>query len=426
MSTMSLPGFTADASLYTTKSYYCTIGAGVRVQMDDGVSPAFSNFSNSLLQKISPFMFVNYSRLLGRGTNRPRVRMSVPERRTMDMLGRRPMGIPERTTKSVPGYQPNVYESQDCLDCINMCDSVQDRCNSFAYNFCLVACAPEAFFFGIGYVACFGFCYNVHGGDCEDDWEDCLDSCQGVGDICCPVNCPGYGGAMCCNDNETCLNPATGLCCPAGTTPDTTQQICCDAGAIPCPKSGDCYDPNTEECLSNGTICPKGQGCVYRCFDPGTEACVSTGEVCPKNQVCGDICCTTGECIDPVNSVCCGLGQIGCGKACCDQSKDSCIKSTGECCSFQQTCGLSEAGFGTSCCPSGTICNAKNQCVKPQQTCKSGEYLCMSSDRMKQTCCPNDKACCDDGSCCGGYAAGGLNWLVCQKGNGCVSEPQPK
>jgi hypothetical protein len=254
-------------------------------------------------------------------------------------------------TESYPGCTvqtaPTIYPgaptfcgdtiARDCSGVLPSCPNGQNCVN----NTCVFVCGPNN---GCGA----GF------------------SCQNGS--CLPANCgaqPCPPGQVC--QNGSCVDACTGAMCPAG-------QVC---------RGGSCVDP----CL--GVACPPGQVCSAGTCAPG---CQCTG--CPSNQSCastnrcvatpcanmtcgaGQICNSSGNCVDACTGVTCPLGQRCLSGAC---TPDRCF---GINCPIGQRCqngACIDACIGVGC-PQGWMCQA-GQCIDPCTgvSCPSGQ-TCVGGD----------------------------------------------
>jgi hypothetical protein len=351
---MTVPGFTAEGSLFRSKGNYRSSGGAT--PSDGGILLAFSS------SPLEAFSLEAFGANLA-GEYHPNADVA----HAIDPTAKAPLdwnlhvvtshGSPI-VPMSEPGHQSNTEFSSDCQNCMSNCTAILGSCVANGLGSC-AGCAPLAaipFVGGALTAACVAVCVGVNITACIAAGNACMSGCHNIGSPCCWVDC---GVGSCCNRGESCLDSAQGLCCSAGTQP------------CPGPQKS-CFDPTTETCLSSGLGCPIGQGC-------------------------GSVCCDSfSQCVDPNSGTCCNrFTQVPCGNQCCEFGQD--CTDTG-CCPHEQACG----GI---CCPSGLICNASGQCVVPP-VCQVGEFLCVSEDRTQQRCCPGGSQCCEDASCCPGLGSG--------------------
>jgi hypothetical protein len=362
---MTMPGFSAQTSLYRSRLYYCTSGP-LGGSVEEHVSFARSLEALASGGSINSQIAVDRTTAGGR-RSKAHAPYGVP------LLARahgdwNPRARPSRSgsiiPSSEPGHQSFPADSSDCNNCTTNCTIAAGGCDVGVDAGCAACWAipiPGAD------AACYAACVAAGTAACYAAGSSCVNGCYNIGSPCCPVDC----GVGCCDRGETCLDSSQGLCCSQGLQPCRGPQE-------------SCYDPTKETCLPSGVGCPVGQACGNNC--------------------CGEY----AQCVDPNSGNCCPLlTGIPCGNQCCDGLTERCT-STG-CCPINQACG------GT-CCPPGSICNANDQCVVAP-SCQPGQTLCVSFDKTKQNCCNGDQQCCDDGTCCGGASQPNN---ICCEALGCI------
>ena len=347
---ISMPGFSAQTSLYRSTVYYCTLGP-LSGSIEERV------FSTHSLEAILSAGSLNSKKAVERSAaagHPPKV--NAPGGASLIATAQEGWNPRTKTSRvgsvipsSEPGHQSFPADSSQCNDCTNNCTIAAAGCDVGVDAGCAACWAipiPGAD------AACYAACVAAGTAACYAAGSGCINGCYNIGSPCCPVDC----GVGCCDRGETCLDSSQGLCCSQGLQPCRGPQE-------------SCYDPSTETCLPSGVGCPAGQACGNNC--------------------CGEY----AQCVDPSTGNCCPLlTGIPCGNQCCDGLTERC--TTTGCCPINQACA------GT-CCPPGSICNANNECVAAP-SCQPGQVLCVSLDKTKQNCCDGDQQCCDDGTCCGG------------------------
>jgi hypothetical protein len=342
VSGLCMPGFSAERSVYVSKSVYRAAGAQLQTV---AVFPALSGDGLASQGSFS----------CGYGLNQFAVG-SLPQSRAFNE--QLPVADIARTVvpMSVSGHQTDL--SGQCYGCENQCLVVWSiGCENTVIAGCAGLTAIP-FVGGIAAAACMGIGLVA----CYFAYKNCLSNCRNIGSPCCPVAC----GNGCCNYNELCL--------------DTEQALCCSPGTLPCtgPQES-CYDPRTEKCLPSGVGCPFG-------------------------QECGNNCCGTGAvCIDSNSGACCDLlTGVPCGNECCDGRTQQC--TTTGCCPKAQACGDTCCPGGSVCGANGQ-CVVAQTCQPGEFLCVSQDKTKQRCCAGDQACC-EDGSCCGGSSnpgyqCCG-------------------------
>jgi hypothetical protein len=193
--------------------------------------------------------------------------------------------------------------------------------------------------------------------------------------------------------------------------------------------------------LSFGFAC----GCVagiplvfIRCHTPGTgvgQGCcpVACGPTHTQHGVdVVDQCCSDGDsCLDSSTGTCCGPGLQACNKSTCCPSNAPC-RDVGICCPTNQNTCITAGG--PVCCNQGEDCSQNVGCCSPGSVC--GNKCCDSFstcvDPNTGTCCPiltgiacGNQCCeatieeCINGDCC--PKAQACNGFCCQTGSICAN-----
>jgi len=160
------------------------------------------------------------------------------------------------------------------------------------------------------------------------------------------------------------------------------------------------------QCCSDGDSCLNSS--KGTCCGPGLQAC-NKSTCCPSNAPCRDpgICCPTNQntCITPSGPVCCNAGEQCIQGVCCPTGSTVC--SDGSCC--PTTCANGSCCVSGKCCyPPSHICG--NTCCPPFNACCSD--VCCSGDEICAggNCCPVGQACgnvcCPPGQSCQDPATG--------------------
>jgi hypothetical protein len=313
---MSTPGFSAERSLYRSKSHYrgarnSALVEGARViDLSCGSGDAV----------VGPALVI--ARIPGEARESSIVPMSLP------------------------GNHWNPRTSTRCVSCVNDCGAAEVACIAASTGACAALWVVP--FIGGGL---FAGCAAAATALCTAAAESCSSNCFNIGSQCCPVAC----GNSCCNSSELCLDSGQGLCCTAGT--------------LPCyGPNKSCYDPRREKCLPSGAGCPVGSECgdnccdqYSQCIDPNlgnccsrfsgipcgseccdilTQGCTAMG-CCPREQACDDYCCSSGYI--------CRNGQCIVAKTC----------------SAAESLCVSDDGKSQNCCPRGMSCWTDGTCHPP-------------------------------------------------------------
>jgi hypothetical protein len=336
---MHIPNFTAESSIYRTKSVYRAAGAELQAE---AVFPALSG---------GPFES-HGSHSCGCGLHQFAVG-SLPQFRAD--YGHWPVAETARTVfpMSVSGHQTDL--SGQCSACQDECLAIGLGCEAGVALGCMAALAIP-FIGEIAYFACAGIGFVA----CYFAWENCFNNCHNIGSACCPTQC----GNRCCGGSETCLDSGKGLCCSAGM---------------------------------KGCQGPLGESC----YDPNSEVCSVSGIACPGTSLCGDNCCGEGAvCIDSSSGTCCNvLTGIVCHGECCDGSRQRCT-NTG-CCLKEQACGDVCCPFGSICGPNGN-CITAPACGPNEFLCVSSDGSKQNCCPGNADCCLDGSCCVGPGmSCCG-------------------------
>jgi hypothetical protein len=204
----------------------------------------------------------------------------------------------------VPSYIPGAQTQRDCDKCLAPFALTRKVCLAKAAVMVAESCITSLFFgcgpaiaLGYiqaaaceeGYIAGFGIC-NIPSAD-ELDWDS----------PCCPKVCgvptPGKAGSGCCDHGEACVGSdhpnARDGCCPVG---QYCGGDCCAKGATCC---GNQCCPEGWHCLEGG-ICSE----FYSFTPPGSKPptppenniCLFGGEPCGKKCCLGGyVCCDDAE-----------------------------------------------------------------------------------------------------------------------------------
>jgi hypothetical protein len=334
---MSMPGLTAEASLYRTSKQYRALSLDLAgAASNAAVVPAyFPGPETQAVRSDCPNAVAEAYAISAGPPTLPYGDGSYASAFRWKPDSSPGVATGSITAASVPAHQHN--DPHDCTVCLDLvCGAPYASCEAAA----LVACAPT----GILYPICIAGAMTA----CETALLKCVGSichARGVpswlggtlGPPCCPVVC----SAGCCDSGEACagLDPATGqnLCCSSGFT--ACSQNCCDASETCCGGQNCCAAGAT--CMPDGTCCPAG------------------------HAICGGICCPDPHDIcDPTTNACkpvCPSGTQPCGETCCPTSQICC---NGTCCAAGQECinGTCVTPIKPPCCPSGAP-HCCGQCV---------------------------------------------------------------
>jgi hypothetical protein len=260
---------------------------------------------------------------------------------------------------------------------------------------------------------------------CQTSGQCCNGPCQFKGtdhEVCCANTTRG------CDDDN--VSPtAANACCPSGTAcrNDTNanfaDDFCCsdaqyETHAVGCcslttDNGGNtgvevahnngpadyCCAANVASCDDSGKCCT---GTAAQCYnglngDPSDDLCCI-----PDSRLCSDHkkCCNAGQVCytdpNPMNDLCCAVGQVIHGGACCTPT-----------CPVSSVCGASDGCGGKcdgSCIEAGTVCK-NGACVPDVCTpaCGCGQFCangaCQDYCQAGQTLC-GCTACCDGGQVC--------------------------
>ena len=167
----------------------------------------------------------------------------------------------------------------------------------------------------------------------------------------------------------------------------------------------DCPGGKGQECPTNATCCPVGDGIYGCCPKVDAVCCPDKTHCCPKSYTCQD---STGKCykedsvrpsldlIVPFDDIVCpDKKECATGSTCClmaDSSYGCCPKLHAVCCPDMK-----------HCCPEGYTCaDSKGECLKPGSTHPLLEVLAntpLSVDA--DVLCPDSKSKCPaDNTCC--------------------------
>jgi len=205
--------------------------------------------------------------------------------------------------------------------------------------------------------------------------QQCLTYSDGSGPIVCDAGDTFCGGS--------CLSPSSGKVCVNFTHHGQYDaETICDPGNLVCGWRN-CYAPESQVCLDNRIICPKGQTlCGRDCYSPSSDThCLELG------HWLGFV-CKTGERI-------CG------GRGCYRPEEKFCFEGKGTLCDFgEEVCGSFSSG---SCFKRGD----GQVCLKNQLLCKTGEAACGNHcyDPTIQACHNDDTSllCTKGQLSCGNY-----------------------
>lgn len=273
----------------------------------------------------------------------------------------------------VPAYFPGPATMRSCNECFEGCAENAALCYGIATaagaltcwwcppccaaaGAAMVACSAEA-------LRCEAYCsirrccpkacevpnpFNP-GQGCCDSGEQCVDeSDPNARGGCCPRGQNVCGG-KCCAPGETCCGDACcptgegftcqqGVCCPPGK-PNVCSGICC---AGPCDQNGTCCEAPGYMC---GGTCCFGECCNGQCCKLGEHCHPALGTCC--STICGPSCCPEGQfCLDPTRGTC---GQCGPGEHACLGEPRCCPD-------------------GSNCCPGGICCWGSGCCRRPDGT----------------------------------------------------------
>ncbi len=168
-----------------------------------------------------------------------------------------------------------------------------------------------------------------------------------LGPPCCPVVCSAgccNSGETCAGLDPT---TAQNLCCSPGLTVcgqnccDASERCMPDGSC--CPTANlcgheDCCTPD-ETCMPQDYCCPNDQVCGQTCCSSG-DTCMPDGSCCPAgHKVCSGNCCPDpNDVCDPTTNTCtqtCPDGTPTCGGNCCAAGEVCC---NGTCCGADQLC----------------------------------------------------------------------------------------
>lgn len=243
---MTMPGFTAEASVYKTSQYYRMGGTSDALASGLGIVPQQPDDSC--------------------------------------------IGDPECICRHLtPGARewcpPGAHLGQCCLVSDGPC--------------CSGKCCPKGWYCADGDS---GLC-------CQQGEHPCGNRCcprdqPCCGGKCCPSGqyCADGDSALCCKPGEVVSN---GHCCPPGY--DWILGKCyLRCGRIYCPEGSYCSNPGTNTCCPNGwsgcgavACCPPGERCCGGKCCPQGQVCGSWEHslCCPSGEVgCDTICCPSGTC----------------------------------------------------------------------------------------------------------------------------------
>lgn len=260
---MSLPGFSANASLYKTKRYYTSA-------MSYATTASIWS-SQRATPRIRPRLPIN-GHINARRPPSPFDPVSCSAVACELVINNELQSCIDECFSTPPWFQPLCFEIQK-INCGAVAQINWQKCKTDPTFQCQVL--------GGGGSCCSGVCVNCQGNQvvnpatcqCEcpagqipcPSTGQCVDACppgQFLNDSCvceCSTGGPECGG-VCCNSNEQCCSSPSGNVC----APDYYQ--CC--GSTPCEPSGQCCGEvccdATDQCCSGG-CCPGW----YTCCDNG-------------------------------------------------------------------------------------------------------------------------------------------------------------
>jgi hypothetical protein len=194
------------------------------------------------------------------------------------------------------------------------------------------------------------------GSGCCDHGEQCVDeSDPNSRDGCCANS---VCGGNCCLPGESCCGDACcpaghacqqGVCCPPNTAA-VCNGVCCDGF---CDQNGNCCDPPSGRCPGSNVCCPPFNKCCGATCCGFDEIC-HNGSCCSQDRICGGGCCPPGQQCDPGTQTCSATGG-------CLAGQHRCVGQGGlpNCCPE-----------GTDCCPGGLCCPTGNDCCVQGGVCR--------------------------------------------------------
>lgn len=339
---MSIPGFSAEYSIYISKSHYSTTGM---------LAPVDGSIVHEMSSTLEDLMSSQLAEC-GKACDKE----SAPE------IHRSAWSGPLVTPMSDPGHLSTLHD--DCDKCIKDCLVSLGTCSALAGGACGASFAVPFVGLALGLA-----CEFAAAAACNEIHVSCVNTCRDVGGKCCPVQC-GAPGTKCCHYGETCLDSDKGLCCYQGMEH-------CYGGP-----QALCYDPKTEKCMPNGEACSSKYVCGDTCCPPEKGHCC--GSICAPlfSTCCNGILCELGQschqqthkcCWKPCGSICCDQDQTCCGSKCCEKNQH-CVNGTCVACPAGQfSCNISGA---PECCPEGYTCctgsgtgSQNGECCSPDQCC---------------------------------------------------------
>lgn len=255
---------------------------------------------------------------------------------------------------------------------------------------------------------------------CDPDTHFCCPS--GTTKCCRPRTPNSIPVDVCCKPGEVCFKP--GLCCPAGrgcndtcctATQTCTLDGCCNVGKDcggHCCKPGQCcvkrictdttFGTNENckfcgnKCSPLGTCCP--QGCVVPDILNNSSNCGACGKACARSQIC-----SSGHCCPPC-TVWLGPAAVGRLKLRLGFPLGLFVGGPGchSCDDFATLTGVPRACCGGVCTPlnTSTDCAAcGDNCAKkdPNKTCVNGKCVCLPGLRECGHLCVDTQT--DAGNC---------------------------
>ena len=358
-----------------------------------------------------------------------------------------PIGTtPDTNGQCEPWCKNSAQDPQSLRFCALGFDPTTYQPNNSSTLRCIGGSAPNAGLFG-----CVQYSPILNAPTCQAGWAK--QTFSGIGSICAPtaqqLRC-SPGQQVSTIDNQChglCLGTAwpmtqccqaksvlsgTGVCCPAGSTPNPETGQCSSSTTTPTCRRGE-FQTSFGNCCtigsvvsSTGVCCPAGST-----PDPATGQCSSStttptcrrgefqtsfGNCCPIGSVVSStgMCCPRGSTPDPATGQCssstttptCRRGEF--------------LTSFGNCCNI----GSVVSNTGT-CCPRGSTPDPKTgKCTPPANNICSPGYVQTGTNTPDSVlgCCLATQVTSTGICCAAGQTPGGLNNSECLGvANGCTA-----